>query len=102
MSKSLESPHAEGIPRWDALYRARGEEVSETRPIFTGDVFTKVQLPGSTGNVKARTVAVLQHPCSMRTNGVDLAWQVLVASCPPERTHQGGLVHRVLQPDALA
>lgn len=79
MSKSLESPHAEGIPRWDALYRARGEEVSETRPIFTGDVFTNVQLPGSTGKVKARTVAVLQHPCSMRINGVDLAWQVLVA-----------------------
>lgn len=50
-----------------------------TRPIFTGDVFTKVDLPGSTGKVKARSVVVLQHPCSMRTNGVDLAWQVLVA-----------------------
>lgn len=74
MSKDLESPYVEGVPDWDALYRARGDEVSQTRPIFTGDVFTGVQLPGSTGSVKARSVVVIQHPCSMRTNGVDLAW----------------------------
>ncbi|MCB0882836.1 MAG: hypothetical protein KDC33_11560 [Thermoleophilia bacterium] len=79
MSHDLESPYEEGVPVWDALYRARGDEVSQTRPIFTGDVFTGVQLPGSTGTTKARSVVVLQHPCSMRTNGVDLAWQVLVA-----------------------
>lgn len=79
MSKNLESPYVEGNPRWDALYRARGDEIPATRPIFTGDVFGGVELPGSTGNVKRRTVAILQHPCSMRTNGVDLAWQVLVA-----------------------
>lgn len=79
LSKNLESPHEKGVPHWDALYRARGGEVSETRPVFTGDVFAGLQLPGSTGKVKARDVAVLQHPCSMRTNGVDLARQVLVA-----------------------
>lgn len=79
MSNNLESPYAEGVRDWDALYRARGDEVSKTRPIFTGDVFTGVQLPGSTGSVKARSVVVLQHPCSMRTNGVDLAWQILIA-----------------------
>ena len=79
MSKGLESPYVEGVPDWEALYRARGEEVSTTRPIFTGDVFDGVQLSGSTGKVKARTVLILQHPCSMRTNGVDPAWQVLVA-----------------------
>ena len=79
MSQDLESPYVEGVPGWDALYRARGDEVTATRPIFTGDVFTGVQLPGSTGKTKARSVVVLQHPCSMRTNGVDLAWQVLVA-----------------------
>ena len=79
MSHDLESPYAEGVPDWDTLYRARGDEVGATRPIFTGDVFTGVQLPGSTGKTKARSVVVLQHPCSMRTNGVDLAWQVLVA-----------------------
>lgn len=79
MGKDLESPYVAGVPDWDALYRARGAEVSQTRPVFTGDVFTGVQLVGSTGSVKARSVVVLQHPCSMRTNGVDLAWQVLVA-----------------------
>jgi putative uncharacterized protein BCG_0388 len=75
----LESPYVEGVPDWGALYRARGDEVAATRPIFTGDVFTGVELPGSTGKIKARSVLVLQHPCSMRTNGVDLAWKVLVA-----------------------
>jgi hypothetical protein len=79
LSKNLESPYFGGVPNWDALYRARGNEVSLARPIFTGDVFTGVRLPGSTGSVKARSVIVLQHPCSMRTNGVDLAWQILVA-----------------------
>ena len=75
----MESPYVESVPDWDALYRARGDEVAATRPIFTGDVFTGVELPGSTGKIKARSVLVLQHPCSMRTNGVDLAWKVLVA-----------------------
>ena len=79
MSKDLESPYAGGVPDWDALYRARGDEVSQMRPVFTGDVFTGLRLSGSTGRIKARSVMVLQHPCSMRTNGVDLAWQVLVA-----------------------
>ncbi|WIY82897.1 hypothetical protein [Propionimicrobium sp. PCR01-08-3] len=78
MGKDLESPYVGGVPDWDALYRARGDEVSRTRPIFTGDVFTGVQLPGSSGRVKARSVVVLQHPCSMRSNGVDLAWHILV------------------------
>ncbi len=79
MGKDLESPYVGGVPDWDALYRACGDEVSATRPIFTGDVFTGVRLPGSTGRVKARSVVVLQHPCSMRSNGVDLAWHILVA-----------------------
>ena len=38
MSHDLESPYVEGVPDWDALYRARGDEVVATRPIFTGDV----------------------------------------------------------------
>ena len=79
MSKGLESPYTKGKPDWDALYRARGDNVGNSRPFFTGDVFTDLQLPGSTGRTKARSVIILQHPCSMRTNGVDLAWQVLVA-----------------------
>ncbi|NUU05190.1 hypothetical protein [Leifsonia sp. C5G2] len=79
MGRNLEAPFEEGAPRTASLYRARGDEVSATRPIFTGDVFEGLQLPGKTGKVKSRSVIVLQHPCSMRTNGVDLGWQVLVA-----------------------
>lgn len=79
MSNDLESPHQKGSPDWDALYRARGDEVSTTRPVLTGDVFTGIALPGSTGKTRKRAVIVIQHPCSMRPNGVDLAWQLLVA-----------------------
>ena len=104
MSHDLESPYAEGVPDWDTLYRARGDEVGATRPIFTGDVFTGVQLPGSTGKTKARSVVVLQHPCSMRTNGVDLAWQVLAAEVTnrkelEERSWVGGNFNLMPLPD---
>lgn len=85
MSQDLESPYVEGVPDWDALYRARGDEVSATRPLFTGDVFTGVQLPGTPGKTKPRSVIVLQHPCSMRTNGVDLSVRVLVAEVTSTR-----------------
>jgi len=77
--KNLESPYAKGVPNWDALYSARGDEVSPNRPVFTGDVYTGIPLPGETGSIKERTVMVLQHPCAMRTDGVNLAWQLLVA-----------------------
>lgn len=46
----------------DLLYRARGEEVTAARPLFTGDVFADVTL---TSGQKADVVLV-QHPCSMR------------------------------------
>ena len=104
MSHDLESPYVEGVPDWDALYRACGDEVGLTRPIFTGDVFTGVQLPGSTGKTKARSVVILQHPCSMRTNGVDLAWQVLAAEVTnrkelEERSWVGGNFNLMPLPD---
>lgn len=79
MGRDLEAPFTNGRADYAALYRARGDEVSPYRPIFTGDVFAGIELPGSTGNVKKRAVMVVQHPCSIRTDGVNLAWQVLVA-----------------------
>ena len=85
MTRELESPYVEGAPQWDSLYRARDDEVAPTRPVFTGDVFSAVPLPGRTGKVKDRTVIVLHHPCSMRTNGVDLAWQLLTAEVTPRK-----------------
>lgn len=79
MGRDLEAPFANGSADYQALYRARGDEVSPYRPIFTGDVFTGIQLPGRTGKVRKRSVMIVQHPCSMRADGVNLAWQVLVA-----------------------
>jgi hypothetical protein len=32
----LEYPGAPGLPAWDSLYRARGDEVQAHRSIFTG------------------------------------------------------------------
>lgn len=65
---ALESPAST-----DDLYDARGEEVQPYRPIFTGDVFDVI------GEGPAGTWMVLQHPCALRSNGVDLVETVLVA-----------------------
>ena len=61
----------------DDLYLAASpDEVEAARPYMTGDVFRDVSIPGveSTGHG-----IVLTHPCSMRSNGIDLAKRLLVA-----------------------
>lgn len=59
-------------PREDSeLYTSLGEDTDEFRPAFTGDVFEL----GDGG-----LAMVLQHPCAMRTDGVNLVDRVLVAS----------------------
>lgn len=57
----------------ESLYLARGEEVTEHRPTFTGDVYDR------SGNL----VMVLQHPCALRSRGVDLQPRILVATVAP-------------------
>lgn len=79
MGHDLEAPFSDGKAAWASLYRARGEDVSDLRPVFTGDVFDDVPIPGSANATRRRTVMVVQHPCAMRTNGVDLAPKLLVA-----------------------
>lgn len=77
-ARGLEAPGTREAPDWASLYRARGDEVAESRPIFTGDVWEEV----STGFGDSRpriTALVLQHPCALRTNGVDLAPRLIVA-----------------------
>lgn len=82
-ARVLEAPGTRESPNWSALYRARGDEVSATRPIFTGDIF---RMPGASGmGVEDEFVLVLQHPCALRTNGVDLVSRLLVAEV---REHQ--------------
>lgn len=83
MGRDLEHPGTEDAPDWASLYRARGDEVVTHRPIFTGDIFGKVEVQ-SIGTTKYKPVVVLQHPCALRTNGVDLHPRLLVAEL---RTH---------------
>ncbi len=78
MAHDLEYPGADGIPDWGSLYRARGNEVVHHRPVFTGDVFEKVPVQGLRES-KTKTVIILQHPCALRSNGVDLHSRLMVA-----------------------
>ncbi len=78
MAHDLEYPGIEGVPDWDTLYRARGDEVVRHRPVFTGDVFDKITVQ-SLGETRIKKIIVLQHPCALRTNGVDLQPRLLVA-----------------------
>ena len=62
----------------DEIYLAKSPgEVENARPYLTGDIFRKVQIPGveRTGHG-----IVLTHPCSMRSDGVNLADKLLMAS----------------------
>lgn len=76
--KDLEAPGTREAPAWASMYRARGDEVSESRPTFTGDVFEDV--PHVFGETGSRiTALVLQHPCALRVDGVNLVPRLLVA-----------------------
>ncbi|MCU6479896.1 hypothetical protein [Arthrobacter sp. A2-55] len=77
LKQNLEAPGTKEDPDWDSLYRARGDEVSGSRPIFTGDVFTNVSVLGNKG--AQITALILQHPCALRIDGVNLVPRLLVA-----------------------
>lgn len=78
-AQGLEAPGTKEAPDWASMYRARGDEVSESRPIFTGDVFQDVVIGTGDAGVPRVTAIVLQHPCALRTDGVNLASRLLVA-----------------------
>lgn len=84
MPDGLEYPGSDEQPDWGALYLYRGSEVVEARPIFTGDVFFDVQVQG-VGGAERRNVMVLQHPCALRSNGVDLTNTLLVVEVAPAK-----------------
>lgn len=65
----------------DALYLFRGEIVPVFRPFSTGDVFSGAIGDNEPG--EDTWFIVLTHPCSMRTNGVELASRLLVAPVVP-------------------
>ena len=90
MPHELETPPGEP-GRWaEHLYRALGESIPSWRPVFTGDVFEEVLVRTSSGGEAVCTVMVLQHPCAMRTDGVNLAMRLLVSEVRQ---------HRVLTPE---
>lgn len=70
--QALETPGDDEAPDWGSLYLYRGEEVNAFRPVFTGDVFL---LPEDTGMVQ-----IIQHPCAIRLDGVNLVPQLLVST----------------------
>lgn len=76
--QGLEGPGTRSSPNWASIYRARGDEVSEARPIFTGDVFENVSVGFGETETKI-TALLLQHPCALRTDGVNLASRLLMA-----------------------
>lgn len=85
MTDRLETPCSVKDPDCGRLYRARGEEVVAHRPLFTGDVFERTEIQAFDGTAKRKNVIIVQHPCAMRTNGVDLAPQLLVAEVRKHR-----------------
>ncbi|TWE16723.1 hypothetical protein FB465_1711 [Kitasatospora atroaurantiaca] len=61
------------------LYRALGEDIPSVRPIITGDVFADAEITEPDGTCTKRMVIILDHPCSLRTDGVTLAPRLTVA-----------------------
>lgn len=79
MPHELEAPNGLAAD-WDRLYLARGaDEVVAHRPLFTGDVFKSVRVRPPRGEPKTKNVMVIQHPCAMRADGVELTESLLVA-----------------------
>lgn len=68
---SLESPASS-----DELYRYRIGDIPRSRPIFQGDVFRDIEIPGLEDG--AGLAIALTHACSMR-NGVELRPHLLMA-----------------------
>jgi hypothetical protein len=79
---TLEYPGPEGSPYWAALYLYRGSEVIKARPVFTGDVFFDVEVQG-VGAIEHKNVLVIQHPCALRSNGIDLMDSLMVVEVIP-------------------
>lgn len=65
------------------LYTALGEDVSDTRPIFTGDVLALQNTDVPEGMSKGdwghpACVMLVQHPCALRVDGVSLVPRLAV------------------------
>ncbi len=74
MAAELEAPES-----WDELYLSRGDEVGDERPVFTGDVYRARDGQDFGANEHPSMFVIVQHPCALRTDGVNLVPRLLVA-----------------------
>jgi len=63
----------------DRLYLAVGEDVNLSRPLFTGDVFERLQIPG----VGETAGILVGHPCSIRGRAGSLQSSLPIAAVEP-------------------
>jgi len=67
----------------ERLYLALGGDVNPARPIFTGDVFEQVEIPG----VGTASAIVIGHPCSIRGRNGSLQDRIPVAAVEDHPVH---------------
>ncbi|MFJ6844308.1 hypothetical protein ACIQRE_16795 [Streptomyces griseoluteus] len=65
------------------LFHAYGEDVNPARSIITGDVFADVAVTEIDGGTTIRTVMILEHPCSLRADGINLKPRLHAAEVHP-------------------
>jgi len=73
------------------LYLARGDEVNPNRPLFSGDIFNEVAIPGVQGpgtEIDKGIGMIIAHPCSFRIGQGQLGDRILMAQVRPH-TKQG-------------
>lgn len=76
----MRAPSGHDRGSYEGLYLARGNEVALERPLLTGDVFERARITSPIdGSVTKATVMILQHPCSLRQDGVTLNPVLLAA-----------------------
>ncbi|MET8707787.1 hypothetical protein ACFV2A_01405 [Streptomyces californicus] len=78
MAQELEKPN---IPA--EMYHALGDDVAPARPTLTGDIFENVAVANTDGTFTTRAVMILDHPCSLRPDGLNLAPRLLAAEVQP-------------------
>jgi hypothetical protein len=83
---TLEAPGPSGNPDWESIYLYRGSEVVEGRPIFTGDVFFGAEVQGI-GAIETKNIVVVQHPCAVRVDGINLATSLMVAEVASDKLY---------------
>ena len=78
MPHDLESPRTP-----DELYLARGDDVCAARPVLTGDIIDDVEVTEPDGSKTRRSIMLAEHPCSLRSDGVNLVSKMLAAAVRP-------------------